>query len=154
MADEPDTELNLRETTIRICPVCGTVNPAGPSDSCPHLQLFRIRSLDEPLADLLERMAVARNQFRDLLGELKRYMNTAKREGRAEVVPAHKILRFSDIEPISKKPAQPLTLTHPAAEEKSKAPARKKSSRKAAEPEPVDPRQLALLILEAPKGHA
>jgi hypothetical protein len=154
MDRESDTELNLTETSVRICPVCGTVNPAGPSDACPHLQLFRFRSIDEPLVDLLERMAVARNQYRDVLIELKSYLNNAKRRGNAEVVPAHKVSRLSDIETVHKRPPSPLTLTHPNSDEREKIPAKKKQPRRAAEPQAVDPRQLALLIREVPKGDA
>jgi hypothetical protein len=151
---ESDTELNLKETAVRVCRVCGTVNPAGPSETCPHLQLFRFRSIDESMVDLLERMAIARNQFRDVLIELKSYLNNAVRNGSAEVVPAHKVSRLSDMETLHKKPPSPLTLTNPKIEETSKISAKKKQPRKPPAPEAIDPRQLALLIREVPKGDA
>lgn len=152
MTGESKTEMDSKETMVRICPACGTVNPAGPSEACPHLQLVRFRSLDEPLADLLERMASVRTQFRETLLELKFFLNQAARRGDAEVVAAHKAARISDVEALQRK-GMALSLTPPKAEVKPKQPLKRKQ-RKPPTPESVDPRQLALLIRETPKGDA
>lgn len=152
MTRESDTETEFKATMVRICPACGTVNPAGPSDVCPHLQLVRFRSLDEPLAELLERMASVRNTYRDTLLELKFFLNQATRNGEAEVVAAHKATRISDVEALQRK-GTPLSLTHPKVEVKPKPPPKRKQ-RKPPTPESVDPRQLALLVRETPKGDA
>ena len=152
MTREGDTSIDPNVPTVRICPACGTVNPAGPSESCPHLQLVRFHGLNESLSELLDRMAAARNQYRDTLAELKLYLNQAARLGQAEVVAAHKQARISDIEALQRK-GRPLSLTHPKLDPKPKPPAKRKQ-RKPPTPEPVDPRQLDLLIRAAPKGDA
>lgn len=152
MAGQDDTNLDLKQTAVRICPACGVVNPAGPSETCPHLQLVRFRSIDEPLEDLLNRMAVVRNQFRETLFELKNFLNQATRRGDAEVVPAHKVSRISDIDALRQK-SSAWTLTPPPPNQKTKA-STKRKQRKSITPAPVDPRQLALLIQETPKGDA
>ncbi len=154
MTRDGENENSTKESVaIRICPACGTVNPAGPSEACPHLQLVRFRNLDEPLQDLLERMAAARNQFRETLGELKQFIGQATRKGEAEVVAAHKAARLSDIEALQRKAQGPLSLTHPKTDPKPKTTPKRKQ-RKPPTPEAVDPRQLALLIFEPPKGDA
>ena len=146
-------EFDLSQTAVRICPACGVVNPAGPSDTCPHLQLVYFPSIDDSLEELLSRMAAARVQYRDTLEELKRFLNQSARNGTAEVLQAHKAARISDVEALQRR-TSPWTLTHPKIEEKQKPTPAKRRQRKPPSPEPVDPRQLALLIRETPKGDA
>ena len=153
MTREIDMEIDLSQTEVRICPACGVVNPAGPSDTCPHLQLVHFCSIDDSLEELLSRMAAARVQYRNTLEELKRFLNQSTRSGAAEVIQAHKATRISDVEALQRR-ASPWTLTHPKIEEKSRPAPIKRRQRKPPHPEPVDPRQLALLIREAPKGDA
>ncbi len=142
----------IQQPAVRVCPACGTVNPAGPSESCPHLQLVRFRTIDEPLSDLLERMAVVRNQFRELLLEFRMYMSSATKLGDAEIVAAHKSTKLSDIDGITQKTPQ-LILTYPEKTERSKSQISSKKKKKSSPP-PVDSKQLSLLIHDMPKGDA
>lgn len=153
MNGDGDMEYDLSATSVRICPACGVVNPAGPSDTCPHLQLVRFPHLSAELDELLGRMAAVRVQYRDTLAELKGFLNHAAKNGEAEVMAAHKVNRISDVEALQRQ-ASPWSLTHPKLEEKRPRPAPKRKQRKPPAPESVDPRQLALLIRETPKGDA
>jgi hypothetical protein len=149
MAERYTTD-EMKDTIVRICPACGVVNPSGPSDTCPHLQLIRFEGVDKTLEALLGRVATVRVQYLELLGELRAHVMTAAQSGEAEVLATRKS-RFSEVDALGKKPA-PLVLTNPKPAEKKAEKQRKK--RKTPSPKPVDPRQLALLVREPPQGDA
>jgi hypothetical protein len=140
----------LGETTIRICPVCGVVNPSGPSESCPHLQLVRFQGIDTSLESLLKRVATVRNQFTELVSELRAYVMQAARLGEAEVIATQRG-RVSEVQALGGKP-EPLSLTNPEPPKPKPTPTRKK--KKAPAPASVDPRQLALIARDPPRGDA
>jgi hypothetical protein len=149
MSDTIKTD-EMRDIIVRICPMCGVVNPSGPSETCPHLQLIRFEGVDKTLEGLLDRLAKVRVQYKALLSELRTLVMSAVQSGEAEVVTTRKN-RFSEVDALSKK-TEPLVLTSPKPPEK-KEPKRRKQ-RKPPAPEPVDPRQLALLVREPPQGDA
>jgi hypothetical protein len=148
---EEFTTSEMKDAVVRICPACGVVNPPGPSESCPHLQLIRFEGVDKTLEGLLDRFAKVRVQYRELLGELRDHIMRAAQSGEAEVVATRKN-RFSEVDDLRKKP-EPLVLTSPKPKEPRKEPKQRKQ-RKSSTPEPVDPRQLALLAREPPQGDA
>jgi hypothetical protein len=149
MAEEFTTS-EMKDAVVRICPACGVVNPSGPSETCPHLQLIRFEGVDKTLEGLLDRFAKVRVQYRELLGELRTHLMRAALSGEAEVV-ATRMNRFSEVDALRKNP-EPLVLTNPKPPE-TKEPKQRKQ-RKSSAPEPVDPRQLALLAREPPQGDA
>ncbi len=152
---EPHTRSeDLKETVVRICPACGVVNPAGPSETCPHLQLARFNGVDDELAELLAAVAEARRRFASRSAELKHRVMGALRDGEAEVETPRKA-RFSEVENLRARPATSteLTLEHPEPPpSKTKEP--RKRARKPIKPPPVDPRQLDLIAQEPAKGDA
>ncbi len=153
MTEEKTDKGDLLETVVHICPACGVVNPAGPSDSCPHLQLVRFQGIDGSLDQLLTRVAEVRRRHRELVDELRAHVMRAAREGIATVEATQKG-RLSDVDALRKR-AKPLTLTHPETEtgKKNPKPKPKKKHKKTSSPQ-VDPRQLALLVREPPHGDA
>lgn len=155
MSEEKVDKEDLLETVVRICPACGVVNPAGPSDTCPHLQLVRFRGIDGDLEQLLTRVAEVRRKHRALVDELRSHVMKAAREGVATVEVTQKG-RLSDVDALRKR-AKPLTLTHPEPKAVKKTPKLKpkpKRKQKKAGASQVDPRQLALLVREPPQGDA
>ena len=149
MTKEQKGKSNLADTIIRICPVCGVVNPAGPSDSCPHLQLVRFEGIDESLEKLLQRVADVRVQYKELVTELRAHVMRAAREGDAHVEATQKG-RVSEVETLRKRP-EPLSLTNP---EPPVPKTKQKHKQKKPAPPQVDPRQLAHLVREPPQGDA
>ncbi len=139
----------MKDAVVRICPACGVVNPPGPSETCPHLQLIRFKGVDKPLEALLNQVAAIRVEFQERLKALRSHVMTAARAGHAEVVATRKN-RFSEVDDLRKK-ADPLVLTNPQPAEKN---AKRRKKRKTPAPEPVDPRQLALIAREPPQGDA
>lgn len=143
---------DLKRARIRICPACGVVNPSGPGESCPHLQLARFDGLDDALAALLGEAAEARKRYADLAAALKRAVKEAVRSGRAEVEATRKS-RFSDVEVAAVRPpaAGPLQLESPAPPPpKEQRPRRRRGTQVPA----VDSRQLELISRMPPKGDA
>lgn len=151
MSNEPTEKDGLRNTVVRICPACGVVNPAGPSEACPHLQLVRFQGIDESLQNQLERLATVRNEFWSLVAQLRSTVMNAAHQGLAEVEITHKG-RVSDVRDLSKRPS-PLVLSNPEPPKKSKSSAKRKSA-KSQPQKSVDPRQLALIAREPPQGDA
>lgn len=150
MADNKYTTEELEHTIVRICPACGVVNPSGPSDTCPHLQLIRFDGVDQTLEELLERVAKVRVAYKTELDVLRVHVMRAAQDGEAEVL-ATRQSRFSEVSELHKKP-EPLVLTNPTPP-KNKEP-KKRKQKKQPQPKPVDPRQLALLAREPPQGDA
>jgi hypothetical protein len=144
----------LKDAVIRICLKCAVVNPAGPSESCPHLQLARFDGIDEDFAQLLTQVAGARAKFDEALRVLKAKVRQALHEKEAEVeTPGTPAKRHLGPSKLSGK-VPPLTL-----EEQAPRPLADTSPRRAARTPKktapsADPRQLELLIRQPPKGHA
>jgi ParB-like chromosome segregation protein Spo0J len=157
MTDSDQNTAELSKTIIRICPACGVVNPSGPSESCPHLQLAKFDGIDQSMVDMLEKVAKARREFSELLGELKQQVKQAINEGEAEVE-ASPSVRLSDIESLKPRtaPRPKLSLESPEPPSKSSKTSKPRSprGRKPAGPPKVDPRQLELIARAPPKGHA
>ena len=147
----------LGKTVIRICPACGVVNPSGPSDTCPHLQLARFDGVDEEMTALLDQVAMARRRFVQLVDDLKSRVKNAVRVKEAEIETPSKMTP-KDVEGLRSSPASSsrLTLENPrSADTKSREPGRSsRTSRKRALQQRIDPRQLELIAREPPKGHA
>ncbi len=153
------TKPELENVTIRICPACGVVNPSGPSDSCPHLQLARFDGVDESMTALLDDVARARKIFEERLKNLKVTVRMAIHEGRAEIETPRKVRRVSEVEELRRptsRSQQSFFLEapqiHHARPSSKKNPARPRRA-KPAQPN-VDPRQLDLLVKLPPKGDA
>ncbi|MCP4606961.1 MAG: hypothetical protein GY847_41695 [Proteobacteria bacterium] len=145
---------DLKEAVVRICPACGVVNPAGPSETCPHLQLARFNGLDNGLALLLSQVAEARRHFVGLVDDLKLKVKQAIHCQQAEVETPRRA-RFSEVEALRPRP-QPspvLSLENPESPPVKHRETRRRT-RKPAQTPPVDPRQLALIAQEPPKGDA
>ena len=151
MNQEQLSPQELREVVVRICPACSVVNPAGPSESCPHVQLIRFDGIDESLAELLGKVAEARAAFNLLVSKLKTRAKDAVRSGEAEVETTRKG-RVSDVKELTEAPAKPLALENPEPAHQSKN--TRKPKRKTPVAAKVDPRQLDLLLREPPKGDA
>ena len=147
---------NLGKVTIHICPSCGVVNPAGPSDGCPHLQVVRFSGVDESLEELIMKVADTRRQFHDLTATLKRVVMARVQEGSATVQTPRRV-RASDVDKLySEANAKPFMLTHPDEEIKkikSPAPSRAKSAKKQ-KSSSLDSKQLDLLAYSPSKGNA
>ena len=154
MTNETTRPDDLKNAVIRICPACGVVNPAGPSDACPHLQLVKFQGIDASLESQLERLAVVRNEFWSLISQLRATVMHAVQQGDAAVEVTHKG-RVSDVNRTRKHPS-PLVLSNPEPSEPPKAPKRaaKQKSQKPPIQKQVDPRQLALIAREPPQGDA
>jgi hypothetical protein len=157
MTESDQNTAELSKTIIRICPACGVVNPSGPSESCPHLQLAKFDGIDHSMVEMLEKLARSRREFSELLGELKRKVKQAINGGEAEVE-ASPSVRLSDIESLKPRtaPRPKLSLENP---EPPSNPARATKprgakGRKHVQPGKVDPRQLELIVRAPPKGHA
>lgn len=154
------TKPELENVTIRICPACGVVNPSGPSESCPHLQLARFDGVDESMMDLLDDVAQARKAFQERLSTLKALVKRAVREGDADIETPRKVRRVSEVEELRRPAPRSLkafTLELPDAQRnrptpKKTNPARLRKSKPS--PSTVDPRQLDLLVKLPPKGDA
>ncbi len=155
MIDENAKPPVPEKTVIRICPACGVVNPAGPSESCPHLQLAEFSGIEGELLALIERVAESRRGFFELLGELKAQVKEAISSGRAQVI-APRQTRLSDVEALTPRIGPPprLTLENPTPPpaKPTDRPTKKKRARPAHAK--VDPRQLELIVRSPPKGHA
>jgi len=156
VSKDNDIKAGLAETVVRICPACGVVNPSGPSDDCPHLQLVRFDGVDEDLEALIGEVARARRDYSELVSKLKTDVLTATREGAAQVETPHKAKPKDMTPPYS--PARDdgnLHLTHPKLRVKaaSKSDRSTRKRRRNGAP-PVDPRQLELLANAPSKGDA
>jgi hypothetical protein len=151
MANEKFSKVDLSKAVIRICPACGVVNPAGPSESCQHLQLVRFTGLDDDIIQQLTEVAQARSKFDELVSSLKAMVMHAVNTGTAEVVPT-RTGKFSDVSRLRPPVGAPLSLEHPKPPTES-AP-KKKPRRRLPVPPPVDPRQLELIANEPAKGDA
>jgi hypothetical protein len=151
MHDPDKAPSQLDGVVIRICLACGVVNPAGPSESCPHLQVARFDGVDDALEQTLADVAEARQRYRGLLEGLLARVKQSIRDGAAEVVAARDVGSV-DLEKLAAtQPARPTTLTL-AAPAPTAAVRRVRGQRKAALI--VDPRQLDLLLRGTPKGEA
>jgi hypothetical protein len=152
VARQDSSAPDLDAAVVRICPACGVVNPAGPSEGCPHLQLVRFDGIGAELSELLADLARARRRFADLSALLKQLVMDAVRDGRAEVEATRKA-RASELESVTRlgeKASLALTPTEPPEAAKQKP----RPRRKRRGPPPVDPRQLDLLAQSPPKGDA
>ena len=148
---------NLGKVTIHICPACGVVNPAGPSDGCPHLQVVRFSGVDESLEELVMEVAGARRKFQELAATLKRVVMARVQDGTATVETPRRV-REGDLGKLySEAHDRPFMLTHPDEEIKkvrstSKAPRPRPKKRHPTGP--VDSPQLDLLAYSPSKGNA
>lgn len=149
-----DSRSELARAVVRICPACCTVNPAGPSAACPHVQLVRFDGLSPGLAALLAEVAAARRAYNELNARLRNMVLDAVREGAAEVETAHKPRRPEAGEaPDAARaggPGPARSGTDAPSAERGRPPAKR---RRTGAP-PVDPRQLTLLAFSPPKGDA
>ncbi|MDD5309799.1 MAG: hypothetical protein PHU25_20985 [Deltaproteobacteria bacterium] len=151
MSDPDKASSDLNRTVIRICLACGVVNPAGPSEACPHVQVARFDGVDGALERALADVAEARQRYSGVLADLLARVKLSIRDGTAEVVAAQST-RPADIEKLDRAhPSRPSTLelAPPAPPAVVK---RVRGHRKAALA--VDSRQLDLLLRGAPKGEA
>jgi hypothetical protein len=154
--DKPEVSgPDLYLATERICPACCTVNPAGPSTGCPHVQLVRFDGLSAALQALLGEVAAARRTYNELNARLRAMVLDAVREGAAEVETARKPRSpEADAAAEAAGHAGSLSLSH----SKTGAPAgergRPATKRRRTGAPPVDPRQLTLLAFSPPKGDA
>ena len=155
MAEKKITSEQLKDTVVRICPACGVVNPAGPSEACPHLQLARFRGVDEEFVVLLEEVAEARSRFVKLADKVKSRVRVALRNREAEIeTPRRPIGKGMDsLEPRSDIAS--FNLENPVAPPRPRAHETKRMrKRKTPEQPKIDPRQLELIAREPPKGDA
>lgn len=155
MTEEHTQSRPLENTVVRICPACGVVNPSGPSDICPHLQLARFDGIDAELERLLGDVAAARRHFNALAEELKKAVLAAIRKRSAEVETTRK-LRPSEVEtlgPRAKMAQSELQLVNPEPVPKKQR-VSKLSGKKSPSRTTIDSRQLELLAMEPPKGDA
>ncbi|MCP4198010.1 MAG: hypothetical protein GY762_12750 [Proteobacteria bacterium] len=147
---------DLKHTVVHICPACGVVNPAGPSETCRHLQLAKFEGVDDDLGELLADVAAARSQYVHLAGELKRRVKLAVRNQEAEIETPRKV-RPSELDELQPEPGVlSLVLENPDPPPPPKAAPETKRirKRKLQGPQAVDPRQLDLIAREPPKGDA
>ncbi len=154
MSDENPKSLDIKDVVIRICPACGVVNPAGPSETCPHVQLARFDGLNDGMSTLLGNVAQARRRFTDLIDELRKKVLESIHDHEAEVETIHKA-NFNEVEDLTKEhhkaPLLNLENTDPPPATPRKTRRRK---RRPPQPPPVDPRQLELIAQEPAKGDA
>jgi len=157
LSDVDQSGPGTRVPAVRICPACGVVNPSGPSETCPHVQLVRIDDPGRDLESRLDEVAAARRRYTELVGRLKAEVKALVREGRAEVeTPGRERARDEEALGVEVGPGGELHLVHPVgvgsrAEPEPRPP--KKKRRKASLPR-VDPRQLDLLAQSPPEGDA
>jgi hypothetical protein len=146
---------DLKHTIVRICPACGVVNPAGPSETCSHLQLVRFEGIDDDLGDMLADVAEARSRYDQLAGDLKKRVKLAVRNQEAEIETPRKV-RPSELDALKLGPHAPsLVLKNPDPPPPPSVPETKRMrKRKLQGPPMVDPRQLELIAREPPKGDA
>ncbi|MBN2341094.1 MAG: hypothetical protein JXX29_04125 [Deltaproteobacteria bacterium] len=147
---------NLGDVTIYICPACGVVNPAGPSDGCPHLQVVKFNGVDESLEELVMDVATARRKYGELAATLKRVVMARVQEGSASVETPRRVSAGEIDKLYSEAGNRTFELTHP--EEKSaknKISSKKsKGRKKPLSGGPLDARQLDLLAYSPSKGNA
>ena len=157
MTGEKEQTSDLKNAVVRICPACGVVNPAGPSDTCPHLQLVRFRGIDSELSNLLENLAKVRNEFTSLVTKLRSTVMHAAKNGIAEVEITRKT-GAGGAKSGDGKPQKPLVLSNPepaVTKTKTKSGSMpRRMQKKSSSPKPVDPRQLALIGKTSPRGDA
>ncbi len=157
MTEKNSKKAVLAETVVRICPACGVVNPSGPCEGCPHVQLVRFDGVDGELENLIGEVARARGEYRELVSRLRNDAVAASRTGDAVVETPHKAgsRDAEDLYPPSMTEGGGLHLTHPRARKKDTSKAdRPPRRRKRIGALPVDPRQLDLLANSPPKGDA
>jgi hypothetical protein len=143
----------LTSQTIYICPACGVINPAGPSGGCPHLQLVKFKGVGEQLEDLIMKVAIARKQFKDLVGELKAEVMDHVHDGSATVETPRNLKAAEAANMYSEAGADAFELTHPR-REKTEPPKRKSPKHRKKSPPKVDERQLDLLAYSDPRANA
>jgi hypothetical protein len=151
VATKKEKTADLETAVIRICPACGVVNPSGPSEDCPHLQIVRFDGIDRELEDLLAQVAGARRSYSDLAALLKKTVIDAAKEGAAKVETPRKI-QPGEVDELYPKTVKAERLSLKAVKSKAKK-AKPRRTRRTG-PAPVDPRQLDLLALSPPKGDA
>lgn len=147
---------NLGDVTIHICPACGVVNPAGPSDGCPHLQVIKFNGVDETLEELVLKVAAARKNFAELASTLKRVVMARVQDGSASVETPRRIKAGEVDRLYTEASNNPFLLTHPIEKQrktKSTTAQRTKPKKKLPSP-PLDSRQLDLLAYSPFKGNA
>lgn len=150
-------EFRLGETTIRICPACGVVNPRGPSDGCPHLQLVRFDGVAESLETLLGEVATLRREYVDKVHALKRRVLDAAQTGEGQVETPHRTISAHEVDALYTRAGKTaFNLASPTAPKKkadgtTKPTKARKSSGAGLH---VDARQLDLLARSSPKGDA
>jgi hypothetical protein len=146
---------DLKHTVVRICPACGVVNPAGPSETCPHLQLAKFDGIDDDLGEVLAEVAQARSQYVQLAGELKKRVKLAVRNQEAEIE-TPRTVRSSELDALTPPTSAPsLVLENPELPPPPKVSETKRMrKRKYQGPPMIDPRQLELIAREPPKGDA
>jgi hypothetical protein len=148
-------EFRLGEVTIRICPACGVVNPQGPSDGCPHLQLIRFDGVAESLETLLTEVAFLRRAYVEKVAALKKRVLDAVQTGEGVVETPHRISAHEVDALYSRAGRTTFSLSIP--EQPKKKPEQPRAGRpKKSLPMKgiMDDRQLDLLLREGPKGDA
>ena len=155
MTDTKHRAGDLRHAVVRICPACGVVNPAGPSDACPHLQLAKFEGMDDELGELLAAVAEARTRYATLVGDLKDRVKAAVRNREAEIETPRK-MRPSELDDLRPpRDGSTLVLKNPDPPPPPNPPETKRiRKRRHKGPPKVDPRQLELIAREPPKGDA
>ncbi|MCK9521868.1 MAG: hypothetical protein M0R76_02345 [Proteobacteria bacterium] len=147
-------EFRLGETIIRVCPACGVVNPQGPSNGCPHLQLVRFNGVPASLETVLMDVATLRRAYVEKLSSLKQRVRDAVQTGEGHIEVPRQI-RAQDVDTLySKANDAVFALSNPgmsSATPKADAPRARKSAPRS---KPLDDRQLDLLLLAHPKGEA
>ena len=147
---------NLGKVKIHICPACGVVNPAGPSDGCPHLQVVRFDGVDESLEELIMEVAAARRKYQEKAGTLKRVVMARVQDGSATVETPRRV-REGDVGKLySEANHRPFMLTHPDEEvKKVRHPGASRSKTRKKQPAAtLDSQQLDLLAYSPSKGNA
>ena len=139
---------DLSRAVVRVCPACCTVNPAGPSTSCPHVQLVRFDGLKPELEELLAEVAAARRVWGELNAKLKAAVLEATRDGSAEVETPGASKRKPEADAADER------LRLAAQPEAAQPSGRAAPKRRRTGAPPVDPRQLQLLAFSPPKGDA
>ncbi|MBN2804544.1 MAG: hypothetical protein JXR91_15735 [Deltaproteobacteria bacterium] len=146
---------SLGNINIYICPACGVVNPAGPSNGCPHLQLVQFNGASEPLEDLIMDVAHARRLYAELTGTLKRVIMSHVQDGTAHVMTPHQVSE-SEVNKLYASAGQTsFSLTSPGTEQspKGKTKRNKKAAGKKVKDD-LNETQLDLLAYSSPKGNA
>jgi len=152
--EKDERNSDLSSAVVRVCPACCTVNPSGPSTTCPHVQLARFAGVGPELEALLTEVATARRSYNELNAKLKATVLEAVRGGTAVVETPRKPRRsLEDVYGASERP-EALNLAPseraPLAQDRTRmAPKRRRIGAPA-----VDPRQLTLLAFSPPKGDA